>query len=300
MRVDMQSTRRISNSTFGMLCTVPGLVVLVALVLYPVAYNVVISLMRYNNILPTKFIGLRNYLGQFTSADFLVSWKVSFIYSVGCSALTLLVGLLLAHALNRIRRLGAFFRTLVILPWSVPLVLAGLMWKWILDANIGLVNYLLASLGLIRHNIVFLSDPTMALVSGIIATAYVHIPFVTVLLHAGLKNIPPELYEVSEIDGADSMHKLWYLTLPLNKPQIVFSVVVIWMFTFRTPDVFFSLTGGGPGKATYHAGLYLMQLIYRFLDFGKGATVGVLMFLTIIVVILPTIYLTLMKKERRP
>jgi len=181
----------------------------------------------------------------------------------------------------------------------VPLVLSGLMWKWILDANIGLVNYLLASLGLIRQNIPFLSQPTLALLSGILATAYVHVPFVTVLLHAGLKNIPTELYEVAEIDGADSIHKLLYLTLPLNRPQIVFSVVVIWMFTFRTPDVFFSLTGGGPGKATYHAGLYLMDLIYRFLDFGKGAAVGVLMFLTIIVVLVPSIYFSLLKREKR-
>jgi len=295
----MLGQKRLSNSSFGMLCTVPGLLVLIALVFYPVVYNVVVSLLRYNNVTPTKFIGLKNYLGQFTSADFLVSWRVSLIYSVGSSLLTLVVGLLLAHALNRINRARAFFRTLVILPWSVPLVLSGLMWKWILDANIGLVNYLLASLGLIRQNIPFLSQPTLALLSGILATAYVHVPFVTVLLHAGLKNIPTELYEVAEIDGADSIHKLLYLTLPLNRPQIVFSVVVIWMFTFRTPDVFFSLTGGGPGKATYHAGLYLMDLIYRFLDFGKGAAVGVLMFLTIIVVLVPSIYFSLLKREKR-
>lgn len=296
----MLGQKRLSNSGFGMICTVPGLLVLIALVFYPVVYNIVVSLMRYNNIVAPKFIGLKNYLGQFTSADFLVSWRVSLIYSVGSSLLTLVVGLLLAHALNRINRARAFFRTLVILPWSVPLVLSGLMWKWILDANIGLVNYLLASLGLIRANIPFLSQPALALFSGILATAYVHVPFVTVLLHAGLKNIPTELYEVAEIDGADSIHKLLYLTLPLNRPQIVFSVVVIWMFTFRTPDVFFSLTGGGPGKATYHAGLYLMYLIYRFLDFGKGAAVGVLMFLTIIVVLVPSIYFSLLKREKRP
>jgi multiple sugar transport system permease protein len=273
---------------------------MVALVFYPVFYNVVISLMRYNNIVAPKFIGLRNYLTQFSSADFLVAWRVSLVYSLGSATLTLLVGMMLAHALNRIDRARGFFRTLVILPWSVPLVLSGVMWKWLLDANIGLINYILASLGLIRHNIPFLSQPALALISGIVATAYVHVPFVTVLIHAGLKNIPMELYEVSEIDGADTIQKFFYVTLPLNKPQIVFSLVVIWMFTFRTPDVFFSLTGGGPAKATYHAGLYLMQLIYRFLDFGKGAAVGVLMFLTIIVVIVPSVYFTLLRKEKQP
>ncbi len=295
----MTSSRRLSHSQFGVLCTIPGLVVLVALILYPVLYNIVVSLLRYNNIVPIKFVGLRNYLGQFLAADFFTAWKVSSIYSVASAALTLLVGLVLAHALNKITRARALFRTLIVLPWAVPLVLSGLMWKWLLDANIGLLNFLLASLGIIHRNILFLSDPTLALFSGVLATVYVHVPFVTVLIHAGLKNIPYELYEVAEIDGADVFHKFAYITLPLNKPQIVFAFVVIWMFTFRTPDVFFTLTGGGPAKATYHAGLYLMQLIYRFLEFGQGATVGVLMFLTILVVILPVVYLLLRREPRR-
>jgi multiple sugar transport system permease protein len=249
-------------------------------------------------MLPNKFIGFKNYVTLISHADFHTAWKVSFIYSIGSAGLTFILGLILAHSLHRITKAKAFFRTLIILPWAVPLILSGLMWKWIFDQNIGLINYILSSLGFINENVRFLSDPTLALLSGIIATAYVHIPFVTVLIHAGLQNISQELYEAAEIDGADVFQKFFFITAPLNRIQMIFSFIVIWMFTFRTPDVFFSLTRGGPAKATYHAGLYLMDLIYRFLDFGQGATIGVMMFLTIIIVILPIVYFAIIRKWR--
>lgn len=277
----------ISKSRFGVCCSVPGLAVLVALILYPIGYNVYISLLRYDHIRPIAYSGLENYRWAFSSPYFYHSWKISGIYSVATTALTLAFGLILAHSLHKITKGKAVFRTLVMLPWAAPLIISGLMWRWMFSKDLGIINYFLLLLGLSHENIGFLINPILAMVSGILTTTWCYIPFMTVLLFAGLESIPPELYEVAEIDGADLLQRFRYLSLPLNKPQMLIACLIVWMFTFRTPDVFFALTGGGPAKFTYHAGLFLRDLIYQFLDFGRGATIGILLSLTIVGVGLP-------------
>lgn len=206
------------------------------------------------------------------------------------TGLTLALGLIIAHSLHRIKKGETVFRTLVILPWAAPLVISGLMWKWMLSKELGIINYLLLLLGLSHKNIGFLLNPTLAMVSGILTTTWCYIPFMTVLLFAGLESIPLELYEVAEIDGADLLQKFWYISLSLNKHQILIASLIVWMFTFRTPDVFVSLTGGGPAKFTYHAGLFLRDLIYQYLNFGRGGTISILLFLTIMVPVLPILF----------
>lgn len=289
---------KMSDKLFGVLCTIPGLIALLCLVGYPIGYNIIVSMHRYVFTGPNKFIGLNNYTSIVRSSDFFIGWTVSGLYSIGSAGLALLVGLVLAHALKRIKVGKTLFRTLVILPWAVPAVLSGIMWKWIFGQNLGVINYILSTLGLIEENVPFLTTGPLALTVAIVATAYIYIPFVTILIHAGLQSISQELYEVSSIDGADEFQKFWYITLPLNKFQMIFSFIIVWMFSFRTPDVIFSLTGGGPGKATYHGGLFLMDQIYRFIKYGKGAAIGVLLTLSVIIVVTPVLLYTTNWGER--
>lgn len=288
-----------TDSKFGILCTVPGLVVLVALVAYPIGYNFVLSFIEYKRLTIGGFIGLEHFSWFFSQrSDFTLAWKISGIYSVGSAGLAFLIGLLLAHMLNRVTKGRAVFRTLVILSWAIPPVLSGLIWKWIFNKDMGLANYILKSLSVISENIPFLVEQDLALMAGIIATAYVYIPFMTVFINAGLQTIPTEFYECASIDGADEFHKFRYITIPLNKKQMLFSFVVIWMFTFRTPDVFFALTGGGPGKATYHSGLFLMDMIYQYVDFGRGAVISVMLFFTVALVVTPLAFYIFGSKEK--
>ncbi|HHV62833.1 MAG TPA: sugar ABC transporter permease [Firmicutes bacterium] len=268
-----------SREKFGAYCSLPGLLIVAILLSYPLGYNVYLSFMRYDNIQPVIFMGLANYRQICGSSDFWLSWRVSLFYSLGTTALTLLISLLLAHSLYGIRKWQTFFRTMVILPWAVPGVISGMMFRWIMDTDLGVLNYLLAELGVIKQNIKFLVDYPM--LSGILATTWSYIPFMTVLILAGLESIPSELYEVAEIDGADSIDKFFHISLALNKTQILIAALIMWMFTFRTPDIFMSLTAGGPGKATYHAGIFLRDLIFKYMNFGYGSVVGV--FLCLIV-----------------
>lgn len=289
--------RRISDRTFGILCTIPGLVALLALVVYPIGYNFVLSFMRYNNILPKKFIGFHNYLWFFSFKDFLISWTVSGIYSLGCASVTFLFGLITAHALNQIDKLKPFFRTLIILPWAIPFVVSGIIWRWIFNQNVGVLNFILSSLNIIDTNIPFLINSNFAMISAIIATAYIHIPFVTILIYAGLQTIPQELYEAAQVDGADGFQQFWYITAPLNRAQMILAVLIIWMFTFRAPDVIFSLTKGGPGDATYHAGLFLMDTIYSYMEFGHGAAISIMLFLTVLIIVPPVLYFGIIRSS---
>jgi len=288
---------RISNEKFGILCSIPGLIALLALIFYPVVYVIIVSFLRYNNITPIRFTGLKNYIWLFLSADFYISWKISTIYSLGSTGFTFILALLLAHSLHKITKGKTLFRTLAILSWAVPLILSGFMWKWILNRDIGVLNYLLSSVKLINNNLPFLSDPKLAMLSGILATAFSHTPFMTVLLLAGLESIPHDLYEVAQIDGADHLQRFWYISIPLNKSQMIVGSLIIGMFTFRTPDIFFSLTYGGPGKATYHAGLFLMDTIYRYLNFGHASAISVMLFITIVAFVFPVLYYGVMKRS---
>lgn len=288
-----------TDARFGILCTVPGLVVLLILVGYPIGYNFVLSFMHYERLQFGGFAGLEHYKWFFNSPDFLQSWKISALYSLGSAGLALLVGTIIAHALLGVKRGQGVFRTLVIMSWAVPPVLAGLIWKWIFNKDMGLANYVFSVLSLSDTNIAFLVNENLAVLSGIIATAYVYIPFMTVFINAGLQTIPEELYEVASIDGADEFHKARYIMVPLNIKQMLFAFIVVWMFTFRTPDVFFALTGGGPGKATYHAGLFLVDLIYQYIDFGRAATVAVMLFITVGVVVTPVAFYIFGRSDER-
>ncbi|QPM66824.1 carbohydrate ABC transporter permease [Atribacter laminatus] len=273
----------ISNKKFGIYCSLPGLLIIVALILYPVIYNLYISLLRYDFITPITYNGIANYKWALNSKDFYNSWKISTLYSLGSAGFTLLFSLMVAHSLRGIRRAKSIFRTLSILPWAAPLIVSGFMWRWIFSKETGILNYLLILFGLTNENIGFLVNPALAMFCGIMTTTWSYIPFMTVLLLAGLESISDELYEAAKIDGADAIQRFWYISLSLNKQNIVIALLIIWMYTFRTPDVFVSLTGGGPGKATYHAGQLLWDYVYRFLNFGRAGAISILLTITIII-----------------
>jgi len=286
-----------SGRKFGILCTIPGLVVVVALIFYPVLYNTYVSFLRYDNISPTGFTGLRNYGRIFLSPEFYSSWRVSSIYGLATTGLTLFLGLILAHSLHRIVKGRVVFRTLVILPWAAPLVVSGFMWKWMLDKEIGVINYWLSFLGLIDRNIGFLVSPSFAMMSGILASSWSYTPFVTILLLAGLESIPRSHYEAAQIDGANQLQMFWHISLPQNRYQMLIASLIILMFSFRTPDIFFALTGGGPGKSTYPAGMFLLDTIYKYLDFGQAGAISVILFLSVVGFTFPILYYGIIKRS---
>jgi multiple sugar transport system permease protein len=267
-----------------------------ALMAYPVLYNIVISFLQYDNISRIRFAGLRNFRWFFQYDDSLQSLRVSTIYSLGTTTLSFLLALTMAHSLRRIRRLKGLFRTLLILPWVAPLVVSGLIWRWLFDKDMGLINYLLIFFRLIQQSIPFLSGRSSAMVSGIITSSWCYMPFLLVLIMAGLESIPDELYEAARMDGANNLQQFWHISLALNRQQMIIAYLIVLMFTFRTPDTFFSLTAGGPAKATYHTGIFLMETIYRYLNFGHAAAISAIVLLICLCFAFPGLYFGIMRR----
>jgi len=265
------------DSTFGFLMSLPGTIFLIILVAFPLGLLFSLSVLRYDFIHPVTFIGLKNFVEVVNNRVFWLSLKNTIIYSGGTTTVTLLVGLLLAVSASRIKRGSGFFRTLLILPWAVPLVVSGLVWRWMLDPGVGVYNYLLTQIGLSKEPINIFGDPTFAMIGCILSDSWTRIPFMFIVLLAGIKGIPPDLYEAATVDGASKIATFRNITLPLIKKSMLTGVLITSMFSFRTIDNIWSMTRGGPAKATYVIGLNLIDYLVRYQNIGFGAAIGVIM-----------------------
>jgi len=271
---------KISNTKYGVILSVPGLMLLLIWVLVPFSYVFYLSFLRYDNISPVTFTGFDNYIRVLTDSYLLPTLKRTFIFSFGSTGLTLLISLILALCLNKIVRGSTFFRSLVIMPWAVPLILSGFLWAWMFHPSFGPISDILIKLHLRDEPLNIYKNPHMAMAGVIVADAWRRIPFLTIITLAGLQAIPGELYDAAKVDGADSFHIFRHVSMPLASRPMLIGTLITLMFSFRSIDVIYSMTpGGGYGKCTYVLGAYLFDYIYEFLNFGVAASAGVLLIL---------------------
>ncbi len=271
---------KISNTKYGVILSIPGLMLLLIWVLVPFSYVFYLSFLRYDNISPVTFTGFDNYIRVLTDSYLLPTLKRTFIFSFGSTGLTLLISLILALCLNKIVKGSTFFRSLVIMPWAVPLILSGFLWAWMFHPSFGPISDILIKLHLRDEPLNIYKNPHMAMAGVIVADAWRRIPFLTIITLAGLQAIPGELYDAAKVDGADSFHIFRHVSMPLASRPMLIGTLITLMFSFRSIDVIYSMTpGGGYGKCTYVLGAYLFDYIYEFLNFGVAASAGVLLIL---------------------
>ncbi|RLE13568.1 hypothetical protein DRJ04_04080 [Candidatus Aerophobetes bacterium] len=271
---------KISNTKYGVILSIPGLMLLLIWVLVPFSYVFYLSFLRYDNISPVTFTGFDNYIRVLTDSYLLPTLKRTFIFSFGSTGLTLLISLILALCLNKIVKGSTFFRSLVIMPWAVPLILSGFLWAWMFHPSFGPISDILIKLHLRDEPLNIYKNPHMAMAGVIVADAWRRIPFLTIITLAGLQVIPGELYDAAKVDGADSFHIFRHVSMPLASRPMLIGTLITLMFSFRSIDVIYSMTpGGGYGKCTYVLGAYLFDYIYEFLNFGVAASAGVLLIL---------------------
>ena len=281
----MNKTKSISNSAYGAILSIPGLILMLAWVLIPFAYVIYLSFLRYDNMSPVVFSGFDNYMKVFGDQDFLAIVGRTIAFSAGSTGFTLIVSIILALCLNRMIRGSSFFRSLVVMPWAVPLILSGFLWSWMFHPSFGPISDLFMKFGIRDEALNIYKYPASSMVGVIIADAWRRIPFLTIVSLAAFQGILQELYDASEVDGADSINTFFYITLPLARRPILIGTLIMFMFSFRTIDVIYSMTpGGGVGKCTYVLGAYLFDHIYEVLDFGKAAAISmILIFFTFLI-----------------
>jgi multiple sugar transport system permease protein len=265
----MKSPGERRDVRFALLLNVPALLVVTALIAYPVLYSFRISLYRYNLRQPgrIRFIGLRNYTDILADPLFWHSLGVT-LYFAALSVVTVLVlALGIALLLNEPFRGRGLARALLLVPWAVPGVVNGLMWRGFFGKYGGL-NALRASLGWPDPYQSWLVDPSRALHAAIAAHVWKEIPFAAILFLAALQAIPPEQHRAARVDGASPLRRFVHITLPWLWHAVLIIAIFETMVSFRAFDLIFTLTGGGPGRATHVIAWQTYTVAFRFVNFG--------------------------------
>jgi multiple sugar transport system permease protein len=234
-----------------------------------------------------EFVGLLNYKNLLKNEDFIHSCVVTFKFSAVVIVGQFILGFALANLFKNKRPLAALGRTSIMLPWVVPPIALGLMWKWILrSGKLGLLNALFISLGIAPKE--WLSYNS-ALGTLIMVTIWIGVPFTFLFEMAGLQKIPVELYEAAATDGANWFQKLRYVTLPEMKSTFLINIIMNTIGTIGYFDIIFALTGGGPNNATEVMPLYMYHTAFKSHQLGIGAAMAVSML--IICLVLTIVYL---------
>ena len=280
----------------GLLLVAPAVLLLCALTLYPVLYGAWISTFNKHSFFPEQtFVGLRNYAYVLSDPQFWESVRLGSIYALSSIALQIVLGVAAALAVNHSFPGRNIVRSILIFPYVVPTVLAVIVWKWLLNSQFGLVNYMLEDAGLIDQPISWMGKDWI-MTSLIIVSVWQFFPFVMLAVLARLQSIPTELHEAAAIDGANAVQRFIHITLPQLR-AVLFVVILlrsIWMFTkFDTP--WLMILGGGAETYIRTLPVYTYQRTFAFYEAGVGSAMAILMFLML--VIITAIYFRLFKRE---
>ncbi|MCK4419211.1 sugar ABC transporter permease [Candidatus Aerophobetes bacterium] len=268
----------------GYLLISPSLIVIFAIVIFPLGYLVVSSIYGWSFGRMAEFVGLKNYIDVFQDPDFLIVFKNTLIFSLVSSSIELLLGLGIASLLDKSGKFEGTLRIIVVMPFMVSMVAGSVSFKWILNAEFGIVNYSLIKLGLIRSLVNWLGSPMLGMLACITVITWHTTPFVALILLAGLKSIPRDLYEVSELDGAGMYQKFLFITLPLLKPAIFVSLLIRTMYSLRNFPIPYVLTGGGPGNSTKLMAMLLQEKKIQLL-FGYNSALSIIMVIVTLIIV---------------
>lgn len=262
----------------------PSLSLMAVVLLYPLGYSLWLSLFAfYLPRPPASFIGLANYMSLLGEVRFWTALRNTLQIVGGAVGLQFVAGLTLALALARLTHGAKLFNVLLFLPHVITPVVAGLLLKWMFIFKWGLIHQGLQALGLPAPD--WFGRPEYARWSIILADSWQNMPFVTLVLYAGLMSLPSDPVEAARVDGASGPQLLWHVILPALRPLILFVLTIRAMDAFRLFDTIFVMTGGGPGTATETVTVYNYILAFRLLQIGKASALGVLTLLMLSAVV---------------
>ncbi len=280
----------------GLALVLPACGVIFGFIFFPVGYSVWLSLTNKHAIFPHyEYVGVRNYLELAAEPDFWWSFWRGTVFAVGSIGLQVLLGLGVALLLNQPLRGRGFVRGLALFPYMLPTIVVILVWKWLLSASYGPVNYVLQALGLIRGPVVWLGDRWL-MASTILVAVWQFFPFVVISLLARLQTIDLQLYEAAAIDGAGAWRRFRHVTLPELRHVLLVVILLRTFFMFTKFDVpWLMATGGGLQELVQNLPVYAFRRTFRFFQAGEGAAVSVSLF--VLLLVLSAIYFRVHRQE---
>lgn len=271
----------------------PTFTIVVGIIVFPVFFNVWISLHRVgldnlNDVFRAPFVGLDNYVRSARDFAFPDALKTSLIYSFTATVLTVLIGLGAGMLLNNRFRGRGLVRSICLIPYIAPLISVAYIWKWLLDPTVrGVANWSLIKLGFISEPMAFLGRQGTALIIVILFEGWRYFPFAMLMILARLQAIDVTLYEAASVDGAGRWRKFWRITLPELRYVLGTIFLLRLMWTFNKFDDIFLLTGGG--FRTRVLPILTYEFSFRLFDFGQGAATA--MFLVVILLVFMIFYI---------
>jgi ABC-type sugar transport system permease subunit len=248
----------------------------------PLAWNVVLSFEAWSPLKPAVFIGLDNYQEMLFDDD--VFWQSLWntIGLIASAPIGIAIALALALLVDSEIRGREIYRTIIFLSYPLMTVAVAIIWRWMFDERVGLINYVARSLHLVDAPIPFLNSFTWALPSVIAANIWQMLGFYMVIILSGLQTIPRNLYDAAGIDGANAFHRFIRITVPLLKPSLFLCFVIGMLNSVTSFDLVYVMTGGGPGRATEILITYIYKLGFNQTRFDYAAAVTVTFFVLLL------------------
>jgi multiple sugar transport system permease protein len=261
------------------LLLLPSVVLILMLVVVPFAQAFVYSFTDKDTVAPDfAFVGIDNYLSFVRQPDFPEAFRNSVVWTVGSVGFELILGLYISLTLQRAFRLRGVARAIVLFPYLIPTIVAVLIWRYMMHDLLGVVNYGLLELGLIKQPILWFSNTNTAMMGVIIVGVWKFFPFVVIALMGILQSIPNEVYEAARVDGANVFHEFWYITFPAVLPVFLLTALLRTIWTWDKFDIIYLLTGGGPVNATETLPVFVYREAFDNWRMGRASAVAMVTF----------------------
>jgi multiple sugar transport system permease protein len=265
----------------GLLFVLPALIVLAMLIAYPVAYTGLLSVTDQQG----SFVGANNFVTVLAArATPQAFWNT--IYFVGGSIIfQVILGTGAAVLLNEQFAGRAIVRSITVIPWVVPGIVAATTWAWMFHTEFGIINYMMTAPGLIDKPIGWLTNRDTVMPVLIAINVWKMFPFVTVMVLAGLQSIPNDLYEAARIDGASFWEEVWHIMLPQVRPIITAVTLLLVIWGLNSITIIYAITRGGPANRTLITPIQIFRMAFESVQFNQAAALSLLFFAVAIVVV---------------
>jgi len=294
-----ETIRHLKDRTTTALFVLPALIIFLFYFVYPIPTAAFYSFFKWDGLGDRVFIGFRNWGELFQDGffwgAFLNNIKLLVLAVIIQLSIAMLLALFITGGTGRVR---GIMRSFFIIPLMLSSVAVGLLWSHIYEFDYGILNTLLRTIGLEGLRRDWLGDPNLAIYSGIVATAWRHLPFFMILFQAAIVGIPVPLYESADVEGASAFQKFRYVTFPLIMPTLVNALILITIGSLKYFDIIFALTQGGPYNSSNLMAIYLYKKAFGQFRMGYGSAIATALFLIVFIVVV-TIVRSLRRLQRR-
>lgn len=277
----------------------PAVVYVCLFFAYPLILDIVMSLEKYDFAAVIhghgSFVGISNYRYVLTDSVTLRAIVNTVLFTIGSIVFQFVIGFAMALYFNQDFRGSSFLRRLILIPWVMPLVAVGTMWQLVFQTSNGLANEVLRGVGLINSDISWLSSGTLAVVAILIANIWAGVPFNAILLYSGLQEVPKDLLEAAEVDGAGRFRRLFHVIMPSMRSVILIVLMLGIVATVKVFDLVIVLTGGGPANESQLLSSWSYTQAFTNFEFGYGTAIGNV--LLIVCLCVGVVYLWLSRSE---